>query len=516
MSNSDYAPPNEALRTKIATAASWTTALHLGARAIELAFTIVLARLLSPAEFGIVAAAMVFVQLARLFVELGVGAAIVQSPSLSRNDVRTAGTLIAASALLFFTLTQLAAPFAAALFGIAQVEDVLRALAFMFLIQAIGVAPENLLVRDLKAPKVVAVEAAAKLVGFGGVGVACALGGLGFWSLAIGALADAFIKAVVLFALVRPPVAPMLHMPSVRLLLGRGAGFSLSRMLNFVALAADKFIAGRVLGAAGLGLYGRAYSLMSLPADLYGRIAERLVFPALASVQSDDARLRRAFLSGVSVTATLGLPLGAVLVVIAPELIRVLFGAQWAGAIAPFAILAAASFFRLGAKISGSLLRATGALASLVLVQAVYALVVVSACLLAAPFGIEALAWSVSGSTCVFYALISARACRNTHTSARAFVAAHRHGALLALLVGPPLGGLTAALRAGNASDLATLLVTALLLALAGAALMATSPRQLLGDAGADLAAHVRVAALRRAGDLRRGLARAEAEGKSA
>jgi PST family polysaccharide transporter len=504
-SNNDYAAPNEALRAKVATAASWTTALHLGARAIELVFTIVLTRLLSPAEFGIVAAAMVFVQLARLFVELGVGAAIVQAPALTRNDIRTAGTLIAVSALIFFTLTQLTAPLVAAAFGIAQVEGVLRVLGFMFLIQAIGVGPENLLIRELKAPKVVAVEAVAKLVGFGGVGVACALGGLGFWSLAAGALADALIKAVVLFAIVRPPVTPILHVPSVRMLLGKGTGFSLSRLLNFVALSADKFIAGRALGPAGLGLYGRAYSLMSLPADLYGRIAERLVFPALASVQANDARLRRAFISGVSVTATLGLPLGAVLVLTAPELIRLLFGPRWTGAIAPFAILAAASFFRLGAKISGSLLRATGALTSLVVVQATYAVAVVSACLIAAPYGIEALAWSVSGSTCVFYLLISACACAKTRTSARDFIAAHAHGVLLSVLIGLPLAALIVTLRAWDLPDAATLTLVALPLAIAGIALVAASPRKVLGAASADLAAHVRSATLRRAAYLRRG-----------
>src|SRR6185436_14619597 len=216
------------------------------------------------------------------------------------------------------------------------------------------------------------------------------------WSLAIGALAEVTIKAVTLALMVRPPLMPLLNGPSVHRVLSTGASFSLSRILNYVATSADKVIAGRFLGAAALGLYGRAYHLMSVPADLYGRVGDRLVFPAMAACQHDAQRLRRAFLAGTSVTATLGIPMTIVLVLLAPEMITFLLGQRWVGVVAPLMVLAAASYFRLGARVGGSLLRATGSFRSLVWAQGVYAIVIIAGCILAAPLGVNAIAAVVS------------------------------------------------------------------------------------------------------------------------
>lgn len=497
-SQSYFDKPVDGLKRRVTRGAAWTTSLYFASKAGELVFTAILARLLAPTEFGVVAAAMVFVQFAKLFVEIGIGATIVQLPDLTRQHVRTAGTLVALNAVLFFIVAQVAAPLIAGLFAISHVEGVLRLLACIFLVQAIGIVPENLLVRRLQAPRVMVVETFAKLIGFGGIGAICAFNGLSYWSLAIGALAEALIKAVALAIMVRPPLAPSLHRESVRSLLRKGAGFSLSRVLNFIALYADKVIAGRFLGAAGLGLYGRAYHLMSVPADVYGRVADRLVFPAMAACQEDDKRLRRAFVSSISLTATLGLPMSVALVLLAPEIITFLLGTQWVAVIPPFMVLAAASYFRLGAKASGSLLRATGSMRSLVLIQGVYAAMVVGGGVIAAQYGILALGAATSVSAGVFYVLITALACVRTQTSAGAIVNAHRYGLLLALLVGAPLAGVVFAMRDAGAPDYATLAAASAILATVAALLAATSPSWLLGKTTANLTADVRGAVFRR------------------
>jgi O-antigen/teichoic acid export membrane protein len=495
--NSYFEKPVDGLKRKVTRGAAWTSGLYLASKAGELVFTAILARLLAPTEFGVVAAAMVFIQFAKLFVEIGIGATIVQLPELTRTHVRSASTLVALNALLFFGVAQATAPLIAGLFAIPHVEGVLRLLAFIFLLQAIGIVPENLLVRRLQAPLVMVVEIFAKLIGFGGVGALCAFNGLGYWSLAIAALSEALIKAVTLAILVRPPIMPTLHGPSVRALLSKGSGFSVSRVLNFFALYGDKVIAGRFLGAAGLGIYGRAYHLMSVPADLYGRVAERLMFPALAACQDNEARLRYAFLSATSLTATLGLPLSAVLVLLAPEIVSFLLGSQWAAVIPPFMVLAVASYFRLGAKTSGSLLRATGSLRSLVLIQALYAAMVIGGGLIAVQHGIIALGVAMSASAGVFYILITAFACARTKISATAIVAAHLHGVLLAVLMGAAVAGLVFAMRAAGAPDFVILAAVGALMIAIAALLVATSPTWLLGKAVAGLAADVRRSVIR-------------------
>ena len=487
-----FEKPVEGLKRKVTRGAAWTSGLYLVSKTGELVFTAILARLLAPTEFGVVAAAMVFIQFAKLFVEIGIGATLVQLPELTRKHVRTAGTLVALNAILFFIVAQIAAPLIAGLFAIAHVEGVVRVLAFIFLLQAIGVVPENLLVRRLQAPRVMGVEIAAKLIGFGGIGALCAFNGLSYWSLAFGALAETSIKAITLSILVRPPIAPMLHAPSMRQLLSKGTGFSLSRVLNFAALYGDKVIAGRFLGAAGLGLYGRAYHLMSVPADVYGRVAERLMFPALAACQHNEARLRHAFLSAASLTATIGLPLSAVLVLLAPEIVSFLLGSQWAAVIPPFMVLAVASYFRLGAKTSGSLLRATGSVRSLVLIQAVYAAMVIGGGVIAVQYGIIALGAVMSVSAGIFYVLITALACARTKTRAGAMIGVHRYGLMLTAIIAAPLAGLVYILRAGDVPDFVILGAAGALLVAVASVLVATSPVWLLGKATAGIAVAIR------------------------
>ena len=483
-----FEKPVDGLKRKVTRGVAWTTSLHVVSKAVELVFTATLARLLAPTEFGIVAAALVFITFAKLFVEIGVGATIVQLPNLSRNDVRTGGTIVMLSAALFFVATQLAAPAAAALFGIAEVEGVLRLLAFIFLLQAVGVIPENLLLRRLKAPRVMIVETASRLIGYGAIGALCAWYGLGYWSLAIGALAEVAIKAVTLALAVRAPMAPMLYGPSLRRLLSMGASFSLSRILNYIATSADKVIAGRYLGAAALGLYGRAYHLMSVPADLYGRVGDRLVFPAMAACQHDAGRLRRAFLSGTSIAATLGVPMTIALVLLAPELITFLLGQAWIGVIAPLMVLGAASYFRLGARVGGSLLRATGSLRSLVWTQAGYASAILTGCILAAPYGVNAIAAVVSVTAGAVFLAISALACQRAQASLRTFIAAHVHGMLLGLLTATVLGALVFTLRALHAPDYAILFAAGFAMVAGGALLIARPQRWLIGEPAVELA----------------------------
>jgi PST family polysaccharide transporter len=362
--------------------------------------------------------------------------------------------------------------------------------------KAVGVVPENLLTRRLSAGAVMSAHAVAKLVG--GVGVACAFAGLGSWALIYGALVEAGLAAAILFALARPPLAPMFHLESAKRLLGRGVGFSISRVLNFVALQGDYVIAGRVLGVASLGLYTRAYRLMSIPADLYGSVAERLVFPTLAGVQEEPERLRRAYLEGLSLTAVIGLPLSVALYLLGPEIIALLLGPNWGAAAAPFAVLAAVSYFRLGAKISGSLLRARAAFPSLIAVQALYAACVIGLGLAGAQYGVMWLAAATSASVVIFFAAISVAAGRATGTGLGAFAAAHRPGLALAVIAGLGLAAIVLPLRAAGAPALAILAAAGAVAALGAALLLLWPSPKLIGAPAARLAGDVRSMLLRR------------------
>ena len=146
--------------------------------------------------------------------------------------------------------------------------------------------------------------------------------GYGVWSLVWGALAETLLSSIAQIAIVRHDIRPMLVRQELEQLLGFGAGATMSTWANYVALNGDYFVVGRSMGAASLGLYVRAYTLMKLPHTYVASALSRVMFPAFASVQTEPARLRRGYLLLTEVVAIVAAPSMAVLAVVAPHFVR--------------------------------------------------------------------------------------------------------------------------------------------------------------------------------------------------
>jgi O-antigen/teichoic acid export membrane protein len=292
-----------------------------------------------------------------------------------------------------------------------------------------------------------------------------------------------------LLFLVRPPFVPLISLEILQRLVPKGAGFSLKQLLNFVALNADNAIVGRYFDDASLGLYTRAYHLMNLPADFYAKVAGRVVFPAMARVQGEPVRLKAAFLRGLSLTALFGLPLCAVFFILAPDLVRLLLGSQWLGVVPIFMVLVASMYLRLGAKVSGQLLNASGPVWTLVITQAIYAATVIAVCIFAYPYGLLALAGAVAAAIFVHFCIISAAGCRRAGASALEFVGAHANGALLAVLTGSLTWAVAAPWWSANIQGLLPVVSSGLILSLLALVLILFHPRVLLGSVGAEFLA---------------------------
>ena len=153
--------------------------------------------------------------------------------------------------------------------------------------------------------------------------------GFGAWAL-VGALVTQHLTRAVALLVGQPhPKWPLLERQAIADLLFFGGGFTLARVCNFLAGQVDKLIVGRFLGAQALGIYALASQLMTAPAVIFGQILDRVLFPTMALVQQEQARLARAYRSGVAACALFTIPAGLILAIIAPELVFVLLGTGW-------------------------------------------------------------------------------------------------------------------------------------------------------------------------------------------
>jgi O-antigen/teichoic acid export membrane protein len=347
------------LQRRVARGLTWTVIHTWGGQALSLVVFVILARLLSPADFGLVALAAVFVALAQLIVDQGLGDALVQRREVTRSHIDTAfWVAMATGALLTVAAYLLAAPIGAAV-NQPELVPVLQVLSVTFVLSALTSIPIALLTRQL-AFRLLAIRAILAIVVGGVVGIALALGGAGVWALVGQQVAAAVLSVLMLWAVT--DWRPRFH--ASRAEFGELFGFGIrvvgSDILGFISRNADNFLIGVFLGTIPLGIYAVGYRILDTSQRLLVNVARKITFPAFSRLQHDPGRMRLAYLRAMRAASVLILPGYVGLALVAPELVRTLFGTRWSEA-GPVAAILFVGGPVLGLQaFSGSLLYAAG------------------------------------------------------------------------------------------------------------------------------------------------------------
>jgi O-antigen/teichoic acid export membrane protein len=403
---------------------------------LQLAIVAVLARLLSPQDFGVVGAAVVVIEFCQIFTQIGVGPALVQRSDLREEHVRAGFTLSLLIGVVFGGLLYLSAPWLARFFRMESLSSVIRVLALGYPLAGPTVVAEALLLRHMQFPRLVAVEVVSYALSYGAIGITLAALGWGIWALVTAYLFQIGIRTAGFFLVGSLGVGFSLNWTALRDLLTYGAGFSLARIANCAALRADQLVVGRWLGAQALGIYGRAYCFVGMPANLFGTVVDRAIFPALALVQKDRRRLAEAYSRAVALVAMTTLPVSAVLFALAPEIVYLLLGPHWNAVVLPFRILVTVLVFRTSYKMSDSLARATGAVYRRAWRQWMYAGAVLLGAWLGHFWGTPGVAAGVAVSIVLNFILMLQLSLKLTGVSWRALTGVHLRHTLVAVLLG--------------------------------------------------------------------------------
>ena len=398
----------------------------------------VLARLISPLEFGLVSAALLAINFSRAFAEGAIGPAVVQLPRLRDQHVQAAFTISLGTSILLFLLLWFGASTIAALLNAPSIARVLRVLACLQPVHAFGVVPESLLRRELRFRTIANIRIVSYGLGYAGIGIAAALAGARAWAL-VAAYATQAIVTTILLLRARPhPKRLGADWPAARELLSFGGGFVLARIGNYAAVDGDNLVVTERLGLAALGLYDRAYQLMVAPAMLLGQVMDEILFAALAQVQHDGPVVSAAYRRCVAGVAVITLPLTAVAWALAPEIVYIALGPAWSQVTTPFRILALGTLFRTSYKISDALTRALGAVYRRAWRQWVYAGLVIGGAIIGQRWGLAGVAWAVVLALAAHFVLQAQLVMKLVPLSWGAFLAAHGPALLTSIFLGLP------------------------------------------------------------------------------
>jgi O-antigen/teichoic acid export membrane protein len=407
----------------------------------------VLARLLSPADFGVVSAAAVVIGFSAIVSQLGLGPALVQRPDLEPRHVETAFTASVVLGLFLGAVIYFGAPLAAEFLRMPGVTPVLHVLAWVFPLQGLQTVASSLMSRELRFRWLANLDVITYAIGYGLVGVITALLGWGVWALVAAQMAQTLLKTSVLLTQYPPRFRQFTDHRAFRELMYFGGGFTAARIANYVALNGDNMTVGRFLGPSALGYYGRAYSLMSAPAYGFGTVLDAVLFPAMAKVQDDPRRLSAAYRRGVALIALLVLMPSLAIILLAPEVIHVALGARWAAVVAPFQILAIGMLFRTSYKMSDSITRSTGAVYRRAWRQALYAVLVVGGAWIGQHWGITGVAWGTLAALTVNFLMMAQLGLDVGHLTWGAFWRAHEPAVYLTVACAPVIWGAATLLR---------------------------------------------------------------------
>lgn len=334
------------LHTEILRGLKWTAGVKLGSQLITWGITVYVMRLLSPADYGLVAMATVFLALLGMLAELGLGPALVRSPELSEPTLRRAYGIVWVVNLALFALVNLSAGLVAGFYAEPRLVPVFHVLSLQFLIIPLIVIPDVMLQRQLDFKYRSLTELASAIVA-SVVTLGMAIGGFGVWALVAGWLATPFTKMVVLNWVEPFRAWPSFSLSGMRQLVIFGGNATASRFLWFFFSQADAVIVGRLLGEHVLGLYSVAMHLASLPTQRVSAILNQVAFPAASRFQHDREAIITQLLKAIGYVSLIAFPILWGMSCVAYELIPVLLGPDWGEAILPFQILALVMPFRM-------------------------------------------------------------------------------------------------------------------------------------------------------------------------
>ena len=327
------------IRLNILSGLRWQILAKLGSQIISWSVTIFVMRLLLPADYGLMAMAMVLVGFTSLVAEMGLGAALVRSTQIDLAQQRSVfGLSLMVNSALFLFLA-CAAPLAVAVFHEPRLLALTLIMGLQLPIGALSVVPDSMAKRDMQFKALGVIELLVQ-VSTAATTLAGALLGLGVWALVAGQFAQTLVKCTLLtwhFG----TVAPSFKLQGQARLVAFGGSLTANRVVWYLWSQADLFIAGRLLGPQLLGIYSVAANLANMPMQKVMAISNQVAFSAFAKLQGDRTAMSSALLRALRVVLALSVGLLWSLAGVAPELVPLLLGGKWSAAVLPLQILSA-------------------------------------------------------------------------------------------------------------------------------------------------------------------------------
>lgn len=310
----------------------WTGIEHISEDVVSFILGIILARILTPEEYGIVGILVVFLSFSSVFIDSGFDDALVQKIDRNEDDKSTVFLFNITIATLSYVVLFFAAPFIADFYGIVELKELLRVLALILVINSFGAVHETLLSIELDFKTLSKINLSSRIIA-GLIAIWMAYNGYGVWALAAQQLIDAVLGTILtwIYSNWRPNLN--FSIVSLRKMFKYGSNLLVSELLGQLVNQISTLFIAKYMSTKDLGYYSRGNQLASTASGTLGSMLGSVIFPGLVEVQKDHDLLIRYNKSIIKLTAFVVFPIFFTLAILAEPLIRVLLTDKWLAAV---------------------------------------------------------------------------------------------------------------------------------------------------------------------------------------
>ena len=371
--------------------ARWIAISQASRIGMQLIGMVVLARLLPPSEYGLMAMATVVINFAYLLRDMGTAAAVVQKENLTEDTTNTVFWLNVGLGLTLGIALVALSPLIADGFRSPRLIPVLWVLALVFPVTSIAAVHQALLERKSSFKLLARIEIVSSLVGLA-VALALAYANFGVFSLAYQTLAAALLSSIQIWIASRWLPKARWSNTEFKAIWRFSGNFTGFTFINFFARNADSMIIGRVLGAVSLGIYSQAYKLMMFPLQSMTSVANRALFPVMSRQQNDREQMAKLYLRALRLIATVTAPLMAGLWVLREPFVEIALGKKWSEVAIIIYWLAPVGFIQSLTSTTGTVFMSNGRTDLLMRLGIIGAILMVASFFFGVQWGIEGVA----------------------------------------------------------------------------------------------------------------------------
>ncbi len=320
------------LKQKMVSGLFWSAIERFGQQGIQFVITIIIARILTPADYGLIGMITIFIGVSMSFIDSGFGQALIQRQNATRKDESTMFYFNILLGFMFFGILYFIAPLIAAFYKQPILIPITRVLALNLVINSFGLVQNALITKTIDFKRLTKISIISIFFS-GSVGILLAIKGFGVWSLIIQSLTGNIVKSILLWTMSKWRPLMVFSMDSFKSLFSFGSKLLASGLLNQIFDNIYNLIIGKMYTPAALGYYTQAKRMQDIPVSNSLSILQRVTYPIYSTIQDDLVRLKSVYRKTIKIIVLINFPLMIGMIVCAQPLIKIFLTDKWLPAV---------------------------------------------------------------------------------------------------------------------------------------------------------------------------------------